>query len=51
MEMERTSPWLAVTVGILGMVAGYSIVLAQTDQLVVVDGAVRCPSHALHHNA
>lgn len=43
MEMEHKSPWLAVTIGIFGMIAGYTIVLAQTHQLDF-SKANHCPS-------
>ncbi len=50
METEQKSPWLALTIGILGMVVGYSLVLAQSGSLQF-ETAVRCPSHAMNHRA
>jgi len=50
MEGTEKSPWLAVTIGILGMIVGYSLVLAQSGSLRF-ETAVRCPSHAMNHRA
>jgi len=50
METAEYSLGLMVTIAILGMVVGYSLVLAQSGSLQF-ETAVRCPSHAMNHRA
>ncbi len=40
---SQTSPWFAVTLGVLGLVAGYGLVLQQSGQLSAHAGNLQCP--------
>lgn len=47
---EHASPWAPVISGIVGLVIGYTLVLAQTDQLHFAR-ANHCPSRDISRNA
>lgn len=44
MNTSASSPWFAVTVAILGLVAGYALVMTQQNPAAYAE-SVRCPYH------